>query len=229
MVKVKSWHFLFLVKPIKSKIKIDVRSDTYSTTPKPPLQKKTLFSKKYNKILRIFSEELKCFIFGKMGRLLCQSDLVDIPQFLRFDDANLNYCCGTIPIKEKCQLIVNYLQLLKKALNGSKLITFIVGINDKCPSMFSNHLKLLNHIQEELMPICDPSHGYKFTIHFNSDKNIGANVIHQILQITPIQHCSNVEISFNGLSSNQINCLSKQFHIFSIENVTEIMKTRENL
>ena len=175
MVKVKIWHFLFLVKPIKSKIKIDVRSDTYSTTPKPPLQRKTLFSKKYNKIWRIFSEEFKCFIFGKMGRLLCQSDLVDIPQFLRFDDANLNYCCGTIPIKEKCQLIVNYLQLLKKALNGSKLITFIVGINDKCPSMFSNHLKLLNHIQEELMPICDSSHGYKFTIHFNSDKNTGAN------------------------------------------------------
>ena len=129
---------------------------------------------------------------------LCQSDLADIPQFIRFDVVQLDYFYFTIPIEEMCPLVVNYLQPLKKALNGSKLITFIGGIGGKDPSMFRNHLQLLNHIQDELLPMCDSSHGYKFKIQFNSDTNAAANVIRIILQMHPIDRCSNVEIGLYG-------------------------------
>ena len=78
------------------------------------------------------------------------------------------------------------------------MITFIGEINENDPNVFSNHLQFLNHIQEELLPICDSSFGYKFVIHFNSDKLAGANVIRQLLQTHPIDRCSNVEISLYG-------------------------------
>ena len=76
-----------------------------------------------------------------MRKLLCQSDLADLPQFLRFDDVELNYCCKKVPIKEKCQLAVNYLQPIKKALNGLNLITFIGKIDENYPTGFIPSLK----------------------------------------------------------------------------------------
>ena len=119
--------------------------------------------------------------------------MVDIPQFLRFDNVELN-------IARKCNSVVNYLHPIKKALNYAKLmITFIGEIDENDPNVFSNHLQFLNHIQEELLPICDSSFGYKFVIHFNSDKIAGANVIRQLLQMHPIDRCSNVEITLYGL------------------------------
>ena len=118
--------------------------------------------------------------------------MVDIPQFLRFVNVELY-------VDRKCNSVVNYLQPLKKSLNGSNLITFEARINENIQSGFSNHLQLLNHIQEELMPIFDSSHGYKFKVHFDSDANAGVNVIRQLLQMHPIDRCSNVEITLYGL------------------------------
>ena len=154
----------------------------------------------YCDFFRIFRKEFEYFIIGRKRTKLIQNDSADLPQFLRFDDVELNYCCQKVPIKEMCRLVVNYLQPLKKALNDTHLITFIAGINENDPSKFSNHLQLLNHVQEELLPICDSSYGYKFEIRFNSDKIAGANVIRQILQMPPIDRCSNVEISLHGLA-----------------------------
>ena len=98
-----------------------------------------------------------------------------------------------------CRLVVNCLQPLRKATNHSNLITLIGKIDKNDPTGFNNHLQLLNHVQEELLSICDSSRGYKFEIYFFSKENAGSNVICRILQMHPIEKCSNVEISLYGI------------------------------
>ena len=116
-----------------------------------------------------------------------------------------------------CPLVVNYLQPLKKALNGSNSIKFVGRINENDQSGFSNHLQLLNHVQEELLPICDSTYKYHFQIQFQtqSDESASANVIRRILQMHPVDRCSNVEISLCQLKeqSNKlpIKAVSKFF------------------
>ena len=130
--------------------------------------------------------------------------LANLPQFLRFDCVKLHYQNSVYvytPLIEKtCQSAVNYLQRLK--LNDSSLIHFNGTISKNNPSHFSDHSQLLDHLQNELLPIHGSSRRYKFEIcfHSNSDQvSISyADLFVKILQIPRIDCCSNVEIKLYG-------------------------------
>lgn len=132
--------------------------------------------------------------------------LTDLPQFVRFDRVLLWYY-GELSIEEKFKLYGNYLQLLKKALNDANSIKFFCKIDQNDGHAFRNHSQLLNHVQNDLLAICDSSRGYAFVIDLHSDTNAGANVMDQILEMHPIGRCSNLEIKiieFYGRSEHQI-------------------------
>ena len=77
---------------------------------------------------------------------------------------------------------------IKLAINGSRF-EFEARIDDH---YFTNHLTLLEHIEKELLPICDACRSYKFTIRFYSDYSSVPKVIEMILKFRPINACSNV-------------------------------------
>lgn len=74
------------------------------------------------------------------------------------------------------------------------MLKFDVCINENNAQTFANHSELLDHLQRDLLPICNESLVYKFEIRFDSDSNSATNVLDKILQMTPIDRCSNVEI-----------------------------------
>ena len=106
--------------------------------------------------------------------------LAHLPQFLRFDCVELDYqnTVQTLPIAEKCQSVVNYLKQLK--LNDSSLIHFIVAIKKNKRTHFSNHSQFLDHLRNELLPICGSSRAYKFDF-FSRDETARADLIEKIL------------------------------------------------
>ena len=57
----------------------------------------------------------------------------------------------------------------------------------------SNYTKLLDHIEKELLPICNACCSYKFDIRFNSDMNNLTTLIASILHLEPVIRCSNVQ------------------------------------
>ena len=122
----------------------------------------------------------------------------NLPQFLRFVRVVLDYkssvYSNVLPIEKKCQSVVNYLQPLK--LNDT-LIHFIGFIHQTNRNNFISHSQLLDHLRNELLPICGSSRGYKFEI-FTLDEVSCKDLIAQILQMPPIVCCSNVEISIHG-------------------------------
>lgn len=135
-----------------------------------------------------------------------ETDLLELPQFIRFGEVKLDYCWVKV-MEEKCRLVVNYLQPLKKALNGSNLIHFIGFIEKNNPYAFSNHSQLINHLQKELLPVCGSSRGYKFDIssYFHSDEKAREArertlIIASILEMDPIGRCSTIEIDLEGLN-----------------------------
>ena len=123
----------------------------------------------------------------------------DLPQFLRFDRVELSYqssvYANALPIAKKCQSVVNYLQRLK--LNDTTLIHFIGFIHQTNRNNFIGHSQLLDHLRNELLPICGSSRGYKFEI-FTLDEVSCKDLIAPILQIPQIYCCSYVEISIDG-------------------------------
>ena len=160
--------------------------------------------------------EFDVFIGGNTYRqqAIRQTDLLEFPQFLRFDEVEIYYCyCYATDkhrlIEEKCKTVVHYLQLLKKQLNDSYLtvVCALEGpmiysaswIVQNDGHYFSNHSHLLDHIQNELLPVCGSSFGYKFDIDFHSEKSASTNVIASILQMTQIERCSTLQISLNKL------------------------------
>ena len=94
-----------------------------------------------------------------------------------------------------------YLQPLKRALNDSIVITFHAQINYNDSSCFNGRAQFLNHIQNEFLPICASSRGYRFDIDFFSDENDGANAIASLLNIFAIKCCLNVEITIKSSGS----------------------------
>ena len=96
-------------------------------------------------------------------------------------------------ITKKCQIVVKYLQQLK--LNDSIVIHFIFAIKNNSRSDFGDHSQLLDHLRNELLPICGSSCGYKFEIYLVSDEVSHTNIIAQILQMPRIDCCSNAEIN----------------------------------
>ena len=166
-----------------------------------------------------FRSENPCYINSDNNGLHCRQilarELTNLPLFLRYDHVELNYQCSvykSIPlIEKKCKSAVNYLQPLK--LNDTNLIHIIGTINGNNRTHFNDHIQLLNHLRNELLPICSSSRGYKFDILLSSDEVSHTNLIAQILQIPQIDCCSNVKIKLIGLAIHPI-----QLPIESISN-----------
>ena len=121
-------------------------------------------------------------------------DLTEFPHFFRVD----RLCLYSVEynssksINEICQTCVNYLRPIKAVLNGS-LLSFCGIIHQDRPDQFDNHSKLLEHLSDELLPICALARGYKFEIYLCSDDSAGTNVIDQILQMPQVDRSSNVK------------------------------------
>ena len=125
-----------------------------------------------------------------------ENELPKFPQFIRFGQVHLLYGHPELPNYEMCQSVVNYLQPLKSALNDSNMIYFTGTINQDQDNQdcFTDHSKLLDHVQEGLMPICNSLRGYSFNILFCTNKNTGSKVAATILQMPAIVRCSTLEI-----------------------------------
>ena len=105
------------------------------------------------------------------------------------------------PIVHKCQLFLNYLQPLKRALDDTNLIHFDYVIIDNAGlGFFTHHCQLLNQLEKNFLPIFGTSRRFKFGIHFWSDKNAVAKVIASMLQMDAIKGCSSLEIKLYGLT-----------------------------
>ena len=115
-----------------------------------------------------------------------------------FGDFTFN---GTVAMK--CQLFGEFLQSIKGALINSK-ISLLCIIDQDDPTRFNDHSVLLDYLRNGLLPICDSSRQYEFSIQLNSDKNSAKEVIASILQFPQIIRCSNVGILLWRMSGNQI-------------------------
>ena len=154
----------------------------------------------------------------------------DLPQFLRFDRVELSYIssvyANALPIAKKCQSVVNYLQRLK--LNDTTLIHFIGFIHQTNRNNFISHSQLLDHLRNELLPICGSTRGYKFKISCFSDKASHKNLIAEILQMPRIDCCSNVEINLPVFTTHKlpIESISHWLHR-NCDGIVEVEKLKE--
>ena len=170
-------------------------------------------------------------------RLLNYVTESELPQFLRFDEVQLCFrslvTSNTSRISNKCQLFLNCLQPLKRALNDTNLIHFDgITIDDAGLYFFTDHSQLLNQLGKNLLPVFGTSRRYKFGIHFWSDKNAVAKVIASMLQMDAIKRCSSLEIKLYGLTqpielptdaiSNWLNRESDGINKYSKERCLEI-------
>ena len=87
------------------------------------------------------------------------------------------------------------------------MIKFYARIEDNDPRHFSDHSLLLQYIHDRIIPICNSPRAYKFNIWFLLGKHSAASELESLLQLTEIQRCSNVDISFetfSGLVENEL-------------------------
>ena len=113
--------------------------------------------------------------------------------FLRFKKLWIIYNYGSLSIDEKLQLIQCQLKLFETALSDSEKITLFARVNQNDQSQFRDHSQLLDHLCEQVLPICHSS-AYHFFIDFQSDKDAAGNFIGQILQLPSITRGQ--EVSF---------------------------------
>ena len=118
-------------------------------------------------------------------------------EFLRFENVVLSYRdSGSMSIDKKCHLFLKHLKPLKEAFNDSTKIEFnayMGGFQDE----FRDPLQLLNHLRNELLPICDSARRYVFAISFFSHEASITAILEAILQMPPINLSTNVEFNFN--------------------------------
>ena len=102
-------------------------------------------------------------------------------------------------IDEKLHLR-NHLQLFKTAFSDLNEITLIAKINQNDKSRFHDHSQLLDHIREEVLPICysSPLCNYNFYIDSQSDNDTAGNFIGQILQQPSINRCREVYFRYDN-------------------------------
>ena len=136
------------------------------------------------------------------------SDLTELPPFLRFNQVELIAYSfdknNAQPIAGKCLLFENLLQSVKPALVGSKLF-FYGDVSESMPSSFRDHLELLNYLRDRLLPICNTSRAYCFSIFFDSDQSVAKHVIASILQTPQLVRCSSAQFNiFRGLQGLQL-------------------------
>ena len=170
----------------------------------------------------IFRHELDIFIIKDLGddwniKETCVSytDLVTFPLFLRFHHVTLriaenkdyDHAHDFVLMKDKCYLSEMYLQAIKPALNDS-IIFFMGMIARNDPHCFADHSELVNYLQNRLLPNCESSRDYKFSIDFWYDEiesTKAASVTASILQMP--QLCKhhrpfNVTIWFKNIAKN---------------------------
>ena len=122
----------------------------------------------------------------------------EIPSFLRFNKFRLVYDSGSQSLITKCRLFEDCLESIKPALKDSNKTYFEASINRDHPNHFSDHLNLVIYLRDRLLPICDSSRRYVFSIWFTSDENSASEVISSILQISQVRSCSHVSIELFG-------------------------------
>ena len=139
----------------------------------------------------IFSDGLQTVICTEEKGAFLIPDL-DNFRFLRFISVFIIFKRGSQSIDEKIHLLQNRLQLFKTAFSDLGEITLSAKINKFDQSQFHDHTQLLDHIREQLLPICDSSPFYSFHVDFQSDNDGAADFIAQILQMRPIIRCRDV-------------------------------------
>ena len=143
-----------------------------------------------------------------------------LPPYLRFDTVRVDYReyyykgLGTESEAEKCDWMrLMVLETIKKALIGAKC-EFLWH-----ESYYIDDNILLNHIEKDLIPICNFGCSYMFHIdatwlYHNSAKL--SNIICTILQkLTPITCCSKVEFT---LKNNEDEIIQVQLPVEIISN-----------
>ena len=122
--------------------------------------------------------------------------------FLRFQtvklsyDADNDYYTGNSQsIGKKCHLFVKHLKPLSAGFNDSTIIQFNANMKDD-QSHFRDPLQLLNHLRNELLPICASARCYEFLIRFFSHRASATNVLDSIFQMPQVVSSTNVKCSF---------------------------------
>ena len=120
-------------------------------------------------------------------------------EFLRFENVILEYenygDSDLQSIDKKCHLFVEHLKPLKAAFNDSTTIEFNADVGGD-QSNFRDPLQLLNHLRNELLPICDLPCRYEFSIFFSSHGASATAILDSILQMSPVNSSTNVEFDF---------------------------------
>ena len=139
---------------------------------------------------------------AELGRqkLIENPNFVPLPQFIRFNDVNLCYWKGLMTVDAKCKRFIKHLKQLKAALSDLNLLHFDAKINESCVHDFSCHSNLLHHLRDELLPVCEFSRAYKFTIRFRSWETNTTAFIESLLQIPQIGRCSNVALKISNIN-----------------------------
>ena len=137
----------------------------------------------------------------QLGLFLCCCE------FLRFRTITLKYSdwlsyddSGSQSIDKKCHLFVKHLKSLKAAFNDSTKIEFNARIGYG-QSQFTDSLQLLNHLRNELLPVCDSARRYEFTLCFRLQEASATHILKSILQMPPINSSTNVKFNFDYTSS----------------------------
>ena len=116
----------------------------------------------------------------------------------------------SLSIDEKLLLLQNYLQLFETALSDLEDINLIACINQNDQSLFRDHSQLVDHLREQVLPICYSSPVYHFVIDFQLDNDAAGNVIGQILQLPPIIRCRDVSFHYKNetIIHSPVNAIS---------------------
>ena len=132
------------------------------------------------------------------------SELAHFPQFLRFNEVRLIYSqlpdIGTIvepvmSISERCFHFQMHLQALKPALSDSNSLSFNCRVRELGNHYhFNGHSQLIDHLRDELLPLCSTFRRYEFALNFTCCDETATNVLASILQMSQISRCQNVEI-----------------------------------
>ena len=116
---------------------------------------------------------------------ICQTDLLTIPPFVRFNSVTLYYDSfewTSMKLKDGCEWTQMILQPFKPALKGAKF--------DFTDTGYNSMLQLHTHLEQELLLICDDCRSYRFSM--NSSNQSAKELISKFLQFDQINCCSNV-------------------------------------
>lgn len=129
-------------------------------------------------------------------------------------------------------MIESQLLPFKQALYDTNMVEFYAHVSENDRHHFNDHSQLLEHIRNQILPICNSSRGYYFYINFISNENSVSTMMASILKQSEIIRCSNIEIEFamqyfeqKQLPIEEISCWLKQ-SACGIENSVQNLKKR---